>query len=279
MVLRSKKRSLATSLATGGPQHAPRRVATACLAAAALLLGACGGAPEPAAAPGTTTNTAAVPSTAPGGAADPSFDDAAAVVRRWVAAVSAGDLDRAWALMSERAQQRAGGLGAFRAQEGRLVERWGAWASAPDVTPTVTSIVSSDREAALAVTLSGDLPAEDRPGREAAALAVRVVDGEARVEPSGADSGITLVRPSPLGGDALPPTPTFEAVVPAGAFAVFSVDGGDGVVAPTAPADGGRQRATLRFERPLPPGPHVLTVGVAVSPDGLGAAAAPFEVG
>lgn len=212
--------------------------------------------------PSTTPTT-----TAPVVAA-PTFEAAAEqAARAWVAAVGAGDFDRAWDLLADQSREATGGRAGFDASRTTLAEGWGAWAGVPGVSyravllPDPASDPPAERLRLAVVTLTGVVEQEGATAFRALSMAVRGTPEEPRVDLF-ADVGIEP-QPGPdvSGGAPIPGRANLGAYTPAAAKVWFVLDDR----APADPdgiegADGDQQFATFTPTPALTEGRHVLTV-------------------
>lgn len=227
----------------------------------------------------TSTSPTVAAFTAPRGGDRPT--DA---VLTWIEALSTGDLDGAWDAMGPASHARWGSQSAFEAEGGELAEDYGAWSGAEPAAVHVTSLTASGDGEVVVVTLVGTVEQEGTPNRRADAFPVRVVDGEAQVEPFAfageleivVPEGVTQYGQRPVVGrdDAL------VVVVPRGIVdPVIRLD--DGPVLTCGEAEGTAlteldgtpgQRCEYRPEGGIDPGDRVLTVAF-LSADGTGISA------
>lgn len=243
-----------------------RRWAVAALAAA-MVLGACGG---------RAGDVGLVTPPATGGEQGQSLERIVPTAKAWIKALHDGDMEAAWTLTAEPSRERIGPYERFASMRAELAEGWGRWASAADVRFSVASLASSDAEEASVVTMVGRVAGEGPARREAAALAVRTVQGVSRVTPFEGQRRINIARPTE-GAAEDAATLELEAFVPAVPSVIFAIDG----LARTpelAGADGDQHRATLRPQPLLAAGEHVLTVAFVDGGGFLEADAVVFNV-
>ena len=247
-------------------------------------------APSDAAAPAGTAvpsgtsapGTPAPPSTPPAPASpvpdgQPAPGTAEEAARVWVAALGAGDLDRAWAVLADASRQQVGGRPGFDAMASALAEGWGAWAFAPEVISSTTTLVSSGEGEAGTVTLAGTVSQEGTTERRGAVLGVRVLGGVAAVDPFTRPETSAEIE-APANGAAVPCDTELVAYVPAGTQVLqFSIDGFQ-MTPETEGADGDRQRASLELEDGMAAGDHVLTVAYVDAAGRIGGEAVTFTV-
>jgi len=230
----------------------------------------------PASAVGTPVSTAAATASA--------RDEAASTeaVLAWVAAMAAGDTERAWDLLGPASKAHFGSRAAFAAQ-GTAGADYAAWASsAPDDAVVMT--VPSQGAQVLVVTLVGSAERDGVRHWWAEAVPVRLVDGNRVVEPYAFAGEIDVEVPG--AGLAAEPLPVVSAddelvvIVPRGVDApALSLDGHAPVICGAAAGttltqleDAPGQRCTYRPAKGFAPGRSMLTVAF-VAPDGLGIAA------
>jgi hypothetical protein len=205
-------------------------------------------------------------------------------VLAWVAALGSGDLDAAWDAMGPASQAHFGSQSAFEAEGSGLAEGYGAWSAAePDVVH-VTSLTASGDGEVVVVTLVGTVEQEGSPNHRADAFPVRVVGGEAHIEPFAFAGEVEIVVPEgvPDGGErpVVASDDALVVVVPRGVEdPVIRLD--DGPVLTCGEAEGTElteledapgQRCVYRPEGGIDPGDRVLTVAF-LSTDGTGISA------
>lgn len=197
-----------------------------------------------------------------------SLASAIPTVRAWIKAIARGDSEAAWAMMSEGAKQRIGSIDEFQALSTELQEGLGAWASSPDVRYLLSNVESSEREAAVVVTLVGEVMQEGTTVTRAQAVPVVVVNSVAYIDQSFEGAYyITPAAPSESsgeGGNIVRPRGRFTAyVTPSKGIeeVVFAVDGDDvNMLAATEVIDRQKLLASVELINPLEPGMHVLTI-------------------
>lgn len=207
---------------------------------------------------------------------------AADAVRAFVTAVGSGDLDAAYALLSERSRQAVGGREGLEDLRSELGEGFGAYGSAPDlVTDPVTvasPVASGGREWLVVVQLSGTVAQEGPPAFAATAVAASVVAGEARLELFQRVAEGQAVIFDPPSGTAIPARPTLTVRYPTGAVDAVSLvlDG-----APVASTRTGAALGSTSEEHtppaPLTPGRHVFSATL-VGDAGIQTLAADYAV-
>ncbi len=205
-------------------------------------------------------------------------------VLTWVGALSSGDLDAAWEAMGPASQAHWGSQSAFEAEGSGLAEGYGAWSSAEPDAVHVTSLTASGDGEVVVVTLVGSVEQEGTLNHRADAFPVRVVAGEAHIEPFAFAGELEIVVPEgvPNGGER-PVVGSDEAlvvIVPRGVEdPVIRLD--DGPVLTCGEAEGTElteledspgQRCEYRPEGGIDPGDRVLTVAF-LSADGTGISA------
>lgn len=236
-----------------------------------------GGEAAPASATGNPVSTAVASSS--------SQDEAAstAAVLAWVAAMEAGDTERAWDLLGPASQAHFGTRAAFAA-EGTASEDYAAWASSAADDAVVMTVTGQGGSQVLVVTLVGSGERNGVRHRWAEAVPVRLVDGSRVVEPFAFAGEIDVEVPRE--GSTAEPLPVVSAddelvvIVPRGVDApTLSIDGQAPVVCGAAAGtsltqleDAPGQRCTYRPAKGIAPGRSMLTVAF-VAPDGLGIAA------
>jgi hypothetical protein len=196
---------------------------------------------------------------------------AAEAVLAWIDALAAGDLDTAWALMDEAAQEGIGGRAAFGALRADLEEGFGVWARAEDRVVHVAVVEMASESEIEVVTLVGAVTGEGETTASVVAVPAILRGGEGfQALPFVRGDQVEFVSPPPLDPvdpDVTPPIAvdgTIVVVVPDTAtLVVLSVDdelvlelGGDDLV----PAGEGDARATSAIDPPIDVGRHALTV-------------------
>ena len=181
----------------------------------------------------------------------------------WIAAISAGDADLAWALMAPESQEAIGGREGFDDTFTALQEGWGAWADATDPTGEGSPWVFTNQidGEVVVVTLAGTVTQEGTEAQRAAALPVMVSGDVALVQPFLRGDPVEFVVPE--GGDepsVVFPDPVFEVIVPGEPAVQFFV--GDEAIESTV--TGGSGETSLATTAPVPGlevgGLEVLTV-------------------
>ena len=223
----------------------------------------------------------ATPSTLSAGNEETTSD----AVLAWVDDLGAGDGDGAWKAMGPTSQAHFGSQAAFEEEMTSLAEGYGAWSAAEPDQVLVTPILASDEGTIAVVTLVGTVQQEGSSQHRADAFPVRLVDGEAVLEPFAFAGEIEVVVPEGVPSDGVrPPVGLDEElliVVPSGAEApVLRLDDGSTLICglaegteltdlDTAPG----QRCAYQPADGLSPGEHTLTVAFMGS-DGASISAA-----
>jgi hypothetical protein len=200
--------------------------------------------------------------------ADPSL--AVPGAKAWIAAMSEGDRERGWDLMTARARASYDTYAAFESDTG-LAEGWATWAFAEDVAYSHHALASSGPTAVVVVTVSGTRQLEGTTERSAAAMVVDVEEDEALVDPFAGAGGTNIEPTGTLGRgahEAGKPV-SLEAHVPERATDVyFLVSARSGPVTPAQTEPAGNARILARSTlAPLPPGNYWVTI-VASLADG-----------
>ena len=196
--------------------------------------------------------------------------DPAAVATTWVDALSGGDTDAAWMLLSEEARQAVGGREGFEALGSALAEGWGAWAAADYRVRTIA--LADGRAGSGAVVLEGTRSAEGMTETTAAALPYVGTHDGVRLEPF---VGTVDWQVPDRDAAAVPASTPLAAYLPFAEEVVFALD--DRLVdADIQGADGDQVLASV-VAGPLEPGEHVVTV-IASTAGGLVADARLFAV-
>jgi hypothetical protein len=156
-------------------------------------------------------------------------------VLEWVVAVGGGDETGAWEAMGPMSQAHFGSQDAFAAEMSSLAEGYGAWSAAEPDEVLVTPVLSSGEGTTAVVTLIGMLDLEGALERRADAFPVRLVDGDAVIEPFASAGALEIVVPETLpAGSAPEPVTAGEelvVVVPGDAGPpILRLDDGDAVV-------------------------------------------------
>ena len=208
-----------------------------------------------------------------------------AAVLAWVDDLRAGHAEEAWEAMGAESQDHFGSLSSFEAELPRVTDDHGGWSEAPEqvlVTP-----VSADDDAIVAVvTLVGPVASDDET-MATDAVPVRLVGGQARVEPYASVGDLEPVVPEPSLADGRPATveggDELMVVVPDGAeHPVLRLDDGPTVVC--GETDGTElipleelpgQRCSYLPSEEIEAGVHTLTIaflgsdGAAISAESL----------
>lgn len=205
-------------------------------------------------------------------------------VLAWVAALGDGDMTTAWDALGPGSQAHFGSETAFAAEEGAMVQSYGAWSATTPDDVLVTPVVAGADGQVVVVTLVGTVSQEGTEQRRADAFPVRIVDGEARVEPFAFAGELEIVVPEPVPAGGTRPVVQADGelivVVPRGVEApTIRLDDGDPLVCGAAEGtelteadDAPGQRCSYQPEGGIPAGARVLTVAF-VAPDGSGVAA------
>lgn len=208
-------------------------------------------------------------------------DASSEAVLAWVDDLRSGDGDDAWAAMGAMSQAHFGSQAAFEEQLTSLAEGYGSWSGSDPEQVLITLVLASDEGTLAVVTLVGTITVEGEQQHRADAFPVRVVDGEATLEPFAfAFAGeLEVVVPEDVReGGVRPPVASGEellVVVPSGAEApVLRLDDGETVVCGiaegtelTALEDMPGQRCSYLPAEGISPGEHTLTVAF-LSADG-----------
>lgn len=199
-------------------------------------------------------------------------------VLSWVDDLGTGDGASAWQAMGPASQAHFGSQDAFESEMGSLAERYGAWSTAAPDDVLVTPVGADDEGTVAVVTLIGVVDQGGTAERQAVALPVRVVAGEAVLEPFAFAGVIEVVVPdeAPVQDD-----DALVVVVPRGAEApVLRVDDGATVVCGRAEGSeladiegSASQRCSYLPPEGLDAGEHTLTTACRGS-DGTSIAAA-----
>ncbi len=235
---------------------------------------------------GVDADAAASSSTTPVVVSDPS-DPASptGAVLRWVAALGAGDIDAAWAAMAQGSRAHFGSKATFAEERTGLAEGYGAWSAAPPDAMVVTPVSASGDGQLVVVTLVGTIDQEGQRQHRADAFPVRIVDGQASVEPFAVAGELDFLVPEDVPADGTRPLvgrdDELAVVVPRGVVApIIRLDDGDTLVCGDAEGtelteltDAPGQRCSYHPEGGIEAGDRVLTVAF-VSADGAGISAA-----
>lgn len=214
-----------------------------------------------------------------------SEDASSEAVLAWVDDLRSGDGDDAWAAMGPVSQAHFGSQAAFEEQLTSLAEGYGSWSGSDPVQVLITPLLASDGGTLAVVTLVGTVTVEGEQQHRADAFPVRVVDGDATLEPFAFAGELEVVMPEdvPEGG-VRPPVASGEelvVVVPSDAEApVLRLDDGETVVCGiaegtelTALEDMPGRRCSYLPAEGISPGEHTLTVAFLGS-DGTSISAA-----
>ena len=199
-------------------------------------------------------------------------DASTAAVLAWVEDLSAGDGAGAWQAMGQASQAHFGSQDAFEAEMSSLAEGYGAWSEAEPEDVLVTP-VRTDAESTIAVvTLVGTVDQEGLSERRAEAFPVRLIGGDAVLEPFALAGAIEVVVPAVELPDDAPdtvePDEGLVVVVPSDADApILRVDDGETLVCGeaegselTALEGTAGQRCSYHPPQGLVPGEHTLTM-------------------
>jgi hypothetical protein len=207
-----------------------------------------------------------------------------AAVLAWVAALGDGDMTTAWDALGPASQAHFGSKSAFAAEESAMAEGYGAWSATTPDDVLVTPMAMGGADQVVVVTLVGTVAQEGTQQRRADAFPVRIVDGEARVEPFAFAGELEIVVPEPAPAGGTRPVVHSDdeliVVVPRGVEApTIRLDDGDPLVCGDAEGtelteldDAPGQRCSYQPEGGIPAGKRVLTVAF-LAPDGSGVAA------
>jgi hypothetical protein len=163
-------------------------------------------------------------------------DASSEAVMDWVEDLDAGDGAGAWQALGTASQAHFGTQEAFESEMTALAEGYADWTEATPEEVLVTPVHTDDDGTIAVVTLVGTIVTEGAAERRTDAFPVRVVDGEAVVEPFALAGAIEHVVPEvPVEEDAASaPVESGEAlvvVVPAGAEApILRLDEDEAVV-------------------------------------------------
>ena len=205
-------------------------------------------------------------------------------VLAWVGALSSGDIDSAWTAIGPASQDYWGSKAAFNAERSGLAEGYGAWSATTPDEVHITSLTASGDGEVVVVTLVGTVDQEGTRQRRADAFPVRVVHGEARLEPFAFAGELEIVVPAPVTDGGTRPIVQVDdelvVVVPRGVEApVIRLDDGETLVCGQAEGtelteleEAPGQRCSYQPEGGIAPGVRVLTVAF-LSPDGTGISA------
>ncbi len=203
---------------------------------------------------------------------DKEEEAASDAVLAWVADLRSGRGDEAWEAMGPTSQAHFASQAAFEADLTSLAEGYGGWSEGDSDYVLITPVLASEEGTLAVVTLVGTTQVDGEQQRRADAFPVRVVDGEAHVEPFAFAGELEVVVPEdvPSDGDR-PPVASGEElviVVPIGADApLLRLDDGDTVVC--GQAEGTElvalegtpgQRCSYLPVEGIDPGEHTLTV-------------------
>lgn len=234
-----------------------QRLAPALTTAALLTAAACGGsADEPRVNDRPSpTAAAATPSPTPT-AQDVDIDG---LVDDFLAAIGS-DSERAWELMTPRAQQTWGSFETFAGASTDFAEGLAAF----------SGLQERDRldvgDGQVVVVVRGEVTREGMTEYDGYPLAVRTDGVEPGIELVGPEvSGLAEIESPAAGGPPVKPDTELSAYAPAGSQAALWLDD-EQIIAEETVADGDRTQLTASPQ--LPAGQHVLTV-TAVRSDGL----------
>jgi hypothetical protein len=205
-------------------------------------------------------------------------------VLAWVAALADGDMTTAWDALGPASQAHFGTKSAFAAEESAMAEGYGVWSATTPDDVLVTPVAVGGDGKVVVVTLVGTVAQEGTEQRRADAFPVRIVDGEARVEPFAFAGELEIVVPEPVPAGGSRPLVRADdeliVVVPRGVEApMLRLDDGDALVCGDAEGtelteldDAPGQRCSYQPEGGIAAGKRVLTVAF-LAPDGSGVAA------
>jgi hypothetical protein len=200
-------------------------------------------------------------------------------VLEWVDDLGTGDASGAWKAMGPASQAHFGSQDAFEAEMSSLSEGYGAWSSAEPEDVLVTPVLSSEEGTTAVVSLIEMLDQEGTGERRAVAFPVRLVDGEAVIEPFASAGVLEPVVPVAVPAGSVPePVGSEEelvVVVPSDAKApILRLDDDEAVVCGQAEGteltdlEGSPgQRCSYLPPQGMEPGAHTLTAAF-VGPDG-----------
>ena len=188
-------------------------------------------------------STAAVDSTAdtqpddetPSVMSEAGTEESSEAVLAWVDDLGTGDGTAAWEALGSASQAHFGSQEEFEAEMSSLAEGYGAWAEAQPDDVLVTPVLSNAEGTIAVVTLVGVVDQDGTEQRRADAFPVRIVDGDAVLEPFAFAGAIEMVVPAttPEGGTSTPVEDDEElvVVVPSDVEApILRVDDGEAVV-------------------------------------------------
>jgi hypothetical protein len=211
---------------------------------------------------------AATPSTMSAAGEDVSSE----AVLTWVDDLRAGHGEEAWGALGPGSKAHFGTQGAFEEQMTSLADGYGTWAGSQPEQVLITPIQADDDSTLAVVTLVGTVMVDGVEQHRADAFPVRVVDGEAHLEPWAFAGEMEVVVPEdvPADGTRPPVDPGEELiiVVPAGAQApVLRLDDGEAVICGKAEGteltdleDTPGQRCAYLPQEGIGAGEHTLTV-------------------
>ncbi len=193
-------------------------------------------------------------------------------VAAWVDAVHAGDAAAAWLAMGPASQDHFGSQNAFREQLAVLDSELGAWSGVEPDEVLVTPVIASDDSTVAVVTMVGTTQDASGAQLQAHAFPVRIVDGDAVLEPFAPAGELEVVMPEPMSEtgalDIVERGDELVIVVPQGVDApILRLDGGATVVCGKAEGTALRvmdalpmQRCSYLPDAGIAPGAHTLTV-------------------
>ncbi len=138
----------------------------------------------------------ATPSTMSDGAEDATAE----AVLAWVGDLGDGDGSAAWEALGPTSQAHFGSQSAFEDELSALAEGYGAWSGADPDDVLVTPISTDDHGALAVVTLIGTVEQEGTSQHRADAFPVRLVDGDAVLEPFASAGELEVVVPEGVPG-------------------------------------------------------------------------------
>jgi hypothetical protein len=190
---------------------------------------------QSAASLGTTADGAEPDDATPAVMSEAGTAESQDAVLAWVDDLGSGDGTAAWQAMGAASQAHFGSQESFEAEMSSLADGYGAWSAAEPDDVLVTPVLSTADVTVAVVTLIGMVDHDGTAERRADAFPVRIVDGEAVLEPFAFAGAIEVVVPETTPPDGVP-TPVEDdeelvVVIPSGVEApILRVDDGDAVV-------------------------------------------------